>query len=59
MSGGSAAAVSDAQALAAEEAKVVEAQCYKTDGATAVVVRLTERNGDSRQQFLPWNEIKM
>jgi hypothetical protein len=37
-----AAAVGDAQALATEEAKV-GVQCYKTDGATAVVVRLTER----------------
>ena len=41
MSGGP-AAVGDAQALATEGAKV-GAQCDKTDGATAVVVRLTER----------------
>ncbi len=46
MSGGS-AALDDAQALAAEEAKVGE-QCDKTDGATAAVVAgLTERDEDA------------
>jgi hypothetical protein len=56
----SAIAVGDAQALASEEAKV-GVQCEKTDGATtaAVVAGLTERDGDARRLFLPWNGIKM
>ncbi len=58
MSSGSAATVGDAQALAAEEAKVGE-QCYNTDGATAVVVGLTERYGDARRRLLQWDGIKM
>jgi hypothetical protein len=47
VSGGS-AALDDAQALAAEEAKV-GAQCDKMDGSTAAVVAgLTERDGEAR-----------
>ncbi len=55
----SSVAVGDAQALAAEEAKV-GVQGYKTDGTTtAVVAWLTERDGDARLLFLSWNGIKM
>ncbi len=53
--------VSDAQALAAQEAKV-GAQRDKTDGATtdaAVIAGLTERDGDAHRRFLPWNGIKV